>query len=337
MNTGLMSGTDQPVSHDFEFSGKAGEFFRIWIVNVLLTIVTLGIYSAWAKVRTRQYFYGSTRVAGSSFSYLASPLAILQGRLIGIALLAAYTLISQYNPIAGAALSLLAIPVVPWIVARGLAFNARMSAWRNVRFQFDGSYGGVFVHFILLPMLIMLSLGFALPWVVKKQKEFLVSHYSFGGKRFEPEFTTGDFYKIYLKALGLMIIAGIVAGAVSGFLPNPLFSAPLMIIAYLLAGTYVMTCTSNLIYNQSLLASYGFESNLKTGRMLFLYITNLMAVLCSLGLATPWVMIRMARYKAECLTMHADESLSQFTDQAQREQSSIAEEVGDVFDVAVGI
>ena len=61
------------VHHQFQFSGKAGEFFRIWIVNVLLTILTLGIYSAWAKVRTNRYFYSSTTLAGSSFSYLAKP------------------------------------------------------------------------------------------------------------------------------------------------------------------------------------------------------------------------------------------------------------------------
>ena len=34
-----------------EFRGNGYEYFRIWIVNILLTIMTLGIYSAWAKVR----------------------------------------------------------------------------------------------------------------------------------------------------------------------------------------------------------------------------------------------------------------------------------------------
>jgi uncharacterized membrane protein YjgN (DUF898 family) len=34
----------------FEFTGKAGEYFGIWIVNVSLTLLTLSIYSAWAKV-----------------------------------------------------------------------------------------------------------------------------------------------------------------------------------------------------------------------------------------------------------------------------------------------
>lgn len=67
-----------------QFSGRGAEFFGIWIVNVLLTIVTLGIYSAWAKVRTTQYFYGHTKVDGHSFRYLATPIQILKGRIIAV-------------------------------------------------------------------------------------------------------------------------------------------------------------------------------------------------------------------------------------------------------------
>jgi uncharacterized membrane protein YjgN (DUF898 family) len=70
----------------FRFSGSGSEYFRIWIVNVVLSIVTLGIYSAWAKVRRKQYFYGSTRIQGASFEYLADPVKILKGRLIVVGL-----------------------------------------------------------------------------------------------------------------------------------------------------------------------------------------------------------------------------------------------------------
>jgi len=38
------------------FTGRGTEYFGIWIVNLLLTIITLGIYSAGAKVRRLQYF-----------------------------------------------------------------------------------------------------------------------------------------------------------------------------------------------------------------------------------------------------------------------------------------
>ena len=73
-------------SYRFEFDAHGGEYFRIWIVNLLLTIVTLGIYSAWAKVRKLQYLYGHTRLAGSAFGYHGEPLKILRGRLIAAAL-----------------------------------------------------------------------------------------------------------------------------------------------------------------------------------------------------------------------------------------------------------
>ena len=73
-----------------EFTGSASEYFRIWIVNLLFTLATLGIYSAWAKVRKKRYFYGSTRFDGDSFDYFASPKAILKGRLVAFAALLLY-------------------------------------------------------------------------------------------------------------------------------------------------------------------------------------------------------------------------------------------------------
>ena len=60
---------------DLRFTGTGKEFFGIWIINVVLSICTLGIYSAWAKVRTKRYFYGNTILAGSSFEYVANPMA----------------------------------------------------------------------------------------------------------------------------------------------------------------------------------------------------------------------------------------------------------------------
>ena len=39
-----------------KFKGKAAEYFGIWIVNLLLTVITIGIYGAWAKVRKKKYF-----------------------------------------------------------------------------------------------------------------------------------------------------------------------------------------------------------------------------------------------------------------------------------------
>jgi len=46
----------------FRFHGSGSEYFRIWLVNSILSLLTLGVYSAWAKVRRKRYFYGNTRL-----------------------------------------------------------------------------------------------------------------------------------------------------------------------------------------------------------------------------------------------------------------------------------
>src|SRR5512132_4595905 len=87
-----------------QFTGQAGEYFKIWIVNLCLSVVTLGIYSAWAKVRRKRYFYGSTLLQGSSFEYLGNPVAILKGRLIVLAAFTAYALLKEVHAVIGLAL-----------------------------------------------------------------------------------------------------------------------------------------------------------------------------------------------------------------------------------------
>ena len=82
--------SDTPIR--FSFSGTGSEYFRIWIVNLLFSILTLGIYSAWAKVRRTRYFYGSTSVAGTSFEYHGNPIAILKGRIMAFLLIIIYNI-----------------------------------------------------------------------------------------------------------------------------------------------------------------------------------------------------------------------------------------------------
>src|SRR5256885_9696338 len=119
-----------------EFTAKAGEYFRIWIVNLFFTLITLGIYSAWAKVRKRRYFYGSTRVDGATFDYFASPKAVLKGRIVAVIVLLAYALAGELYPTSRYGVWGLAIVMLPWLAARALAFNARKSGWGRPRLDF---------------------------------------------------------------------------------------------------------------------------------------------------------------------------------------------------------
>lgn len=83
----------------FSFTGNARDYFGIWIVNTLLKIVTLGIYTAWAKVRKRRYFYGNTLLNDTVFEYLADPMALFKGWLLAAVLFVLYSVGTNVNPL----------------------------------------------------------------------------------------------------------------------------------------------------------------------------------------------------------------------------------------------
>jgi uncharacterized membrane protein YjgN (DUF898 family) len=125
--------------HKFEFTGNAKEYFGIWIVNLFLSIITLGIYTAWAKVRRVRYFYGHTYLDGHNLEYHAKPKSILIGRIIVVGILIVMNILVSIAPLAGV-LVIFYLIALPWVINQAIRFNARVTSYRNVRFNFKGTY-----------------------------------------------------------------------------------------------------------------------------------------------------------------------------------------------------
>src|SRR4051812_18246787 len=78
-----------------EFTGSGGEYFRVWIVNVLLSVVTLGFYTPFARRRTAQYFYGHTLVADSPLEFTAQQRKMVIGFVLLVVLYATFKTASR--------------------------------------------------------------------------------------------------------------------------------------------------------------------------------------------------------------------------------------------------
>ncbi|ASY81902.1 hypothetical protein BJK05_18705 [Pectobacterium polaris] len=143
--------------HRVQFHGKAGEYFAIWLVNALLTIVTLGIYSAWATVRRRRYFYGNTEINGDRFDYHADPIQILKGRLLVIAGLILFYVVLAMSPALGTILALAFAALIPIIVIRNWRYDAIMSSYRGIRFNYHCQTGRAYWVLLLCPILLLLA------------------------------------------------------------------------------------------------------------------------------------------------------------------------------------
>ncbi len=129
---------------DIRFVGSGSEYFRIWIVNLLLTLLTLGLYYPFAKVRRLRYFQGATEVGGHPLAFHGDPWKMLRGYLIVGLLLLVYTAAGYFSAHAGAVAALLIALLWPTLWHMALRFRLANSSWRGLRFAFTGSRRGAY-------------------------------------------------------------------------------------------------------------------------------------------------------------------------------------------------
>ncbi|SBS32430.1 Inner membrane protein YjgN [Marinomonas spartinae] len=217
-----------------KFHGAGSEYFKIWIVNTLLTIITIGLYRPWAKVRSLRYFYGNTDLDNASFEYHATGKQLFPSYLIAIVILALYILLSKTNAALSGIFPIALVIALPWIVWRSLKFNFRMTSYRNVRFGFTGNLSSSYIAILAYPIslliagfiviyfifsaipqpdnikIILLLLIFACPAYIAIIKmvtsNFLINGSHFGQGKFLAKLEFRPFFFIMLKATGLGLL-----------------------------------------------------------------------------------------------------------------------------------
>ncbi|ELY4034050.1 YjgN family protein [Cronobacter sakazakii] len=127
-------------THAFSFQGSGGGYFPVWLVNILLTVFTAGLFLPWAMVRARRYFYENTELAGARFSYHATGGAIFVG-WICLALLYVVLVVNVVNDNAFLTLCmvLLFIAFAPFLIMQGLRYQLLMTKLNGLRFSFKAS------------------------------------------------------------------------------------------------------------------------------------------------------------------------------------------------------
>ena len=147
-----------------QFTGSGSEYFRIWIVNLLLSIVTLSLYRPWAKVRRLRYFYANTLVDGHALDFHGNPKKMLRGYLLVGLMLVAYSAAGRFS--ATAALVALVILAVLWpaLLRASMQFRLANTSWRGLRFRFNGTLAGAYRGMLplFIPALAMGVLRFQL-------------------------------------------------------------------------------------------------------------------------------------------------------------------------------
>ena len=346
------------INYPFSFTGQTGEYFRIWIVNIVLTLVTLGFYTPWARVRTRRYFHANTHLDGHAFDYLAKPINILWGYLIVLAFVGLYQLGVVYDPMFLIAFFAIYLLAGPWVVYKAMRFKAHNTSYRNVRFQFQGTVGDAYVIYLGIALLIPFTLGLIIPYWIMKQKEYFYKNLSFGDRKFDFTPQASDYYITYIVAsvivagiYGLMAFGVFAAAFAGGGMASMEGSeAPETWVAGLLVALYVpvmlgMVFVQIYVYvtlfnynlGRLLMQQTAFSSTLRIGRYFWITLTNILATVFTFGLLAPWAAIRKTRYLAESVELsHPETGFGDFVARAGEDQSAIGDAAADMFELDIG-
>lgn len=335
-----------PQVHFPEFTGSGKEYFRIWVVNLLLSLATLGIYSAWAKVRRLQYFDRNTRLAGACFDFRGDPRAVLRGRILALVLLLSYHYAFGFSAAFGVAVVGFILLALPYLLRGALRFRLANTQYRGLWLGFSGSVSQAYLSYaapvatFLLPGLLLAVLpdqpGWAgaasllyLGWPLMhgQMKAYQHSHLLFGNRAAGYELRPWRFYRPYLVAgaigLGMVLGAGILAGGLAvaaadaGGTGRSLATLlPMAILAlsgyvtYLLAGPFMQARIANLAWSHTMFSGVRIHSTIPARGYVMLQARNAVLTVLSLGLYRPFAVVAAYRYRLEHTRIEVDGELA---------------------------
>lgn len=321
------------------FSGSGREYFRIWIVNLCLTLVTFGIYSAWAKVRRLSYFDRNTHLAGSSFNFHGDPVVILRGRIVAALLLFAYHYLFGLSASFAIVFTAFVFICGPWILRSAIRFRLRNTSYRGLRFNFDGNLSGAYAVYLpvaiifLTPALIAVivnndwviisssALYLLWPWLQARMKRYQHGNFSYGQKQSDSALDSFELIWPYLSSAGAVFLISVLAGillasSTSGntltgsynlFQLFILLGVPILtgLMVYSLLGPFLQAQVWNETWSSTRLDDIQFVSQLPTWAYTKLQIANTILTLLSLGLYRPFAVVRAYQFRLAHIHLQA--------------------------------
>ncbi len=221
-----------------EFTGSGSEYFRIWIVNLLLLVVTLGLYWPWAKVRRLRYFWGNTLVDGDPLGFHGNPRQMFKGWMLVGVLFGLYNWASNFSAVAGVVAFLVLAGLWPALWRSSMMFRMANTSWRGLRFRFTGSLQDAYAVFLplllsVLPFVLLVQFSpdrhkgaappswvvgaalvmtvvvvGALPWLLWRMKAYQHRHYAIGELQTDFRAPVKSFYALAAKPL--LVVVGLV-------------------------------------------------------------------------------------------------------------------------------
>lgn len=200
--------------HHFKFHGSGGDLFLLILKNVFLTVITLGIYAAWARAERRKFLWGNTELSGQRLVFTGTGLELFKGYLKLIAGYLVFVglpiLMERLAPGTQVAtqvlLGLALVVLIPYAIYWSRAYLLSRTQWRGIRFGLVPGAGPYVKTFLIGLLLTIVTLGLYGPVWTNQCRRILVDNMRFGTEPFKYEGSDGEAWRISIKGFLLTIV-----------------------------------------------------------------------------------------------------------------------------------
>lgn len=354
----------------FAFTGDWREFAPIAFTNLLLSIVTLGIYLFWARARERRYLWSRTRFIDDRLEYTGTGLELFIGYVLAVVIFAIPFSLINFLALNGAIMRgheglaaligfgmyLLLLYLTGVAIFRALRYRLSRTLWHGIRGGSDAQGFGFGWQYLWRTIVGSLAFGLLIPWSMTSLWNKRLNQMSFGPHRFDANASPGPifarFLLFYLTPVILFVAGALIAGFVvatgaAGDMPRPgtaggsLPAAFFLVIGLFYLLFFIVLGVIALIYyaayfreviGKLALGGLEFAFTARTIDWIKLFLGNFFLVLLTLGIGQIFVGYRNWSFFVRHLHAYGEVDLDTFTQSTTREPSQ-GEGLLDAFDI----
>lgn len=203
-----------PSRYHMAFHGTGGGLFLLILKNVLLTLVSFGVYAAWATTARRKYVWQNMEFHGQRFVYhgtgrelLVGYFKVVAGYLLFLGIPAALRLLSPtLGNIVQGVLAIGLVSLVPFAIYWSRAYLLSRTSWRGVRFSMEPGAGSFARTFFVGYLLTILTVGLYGPVWLNRLRKVSTERSRFGNQAFRYDGSDAAAWKISIKGMLLTVL-----------------------------------------------------------------------------------------------------------------------------------
>lgn len=185
------------------FSGNRAEFLHLVKRGAWLEMVTLGFYRFWLVTDIRRHLWANTVIDGDAAEYTGRGKELLIGFLVALAILVpiylGYFLVGleaeRFQAFASIPLIAFFYLFGQFAIYRARRYRLTRTVWRGVRFWMRGSGWIYALHASLWGVVVVLTIGLALPWRTAALERYKMRHSFYGDLQGSFEGRGWEFFK----------------------------------------------------------------------------------------------------------------------------------------------